>query len=115
MHCCAVFSCAAHLFADTFYGHTTFNDLIRTNAGKFYYGFHLTDTDLPLAESEVTVSTIVFTLFFLVVKIWLRLSSHFTELSFYIGALSIGLIIKSFLDLLSQNLNISILKVQGAA
>lgn len=111
IHLLAIFSCAAHLYADTFYGHITFNNFIRTNAGKFYYGFHLRDSDLPLNESETTITTIFFTLFFLIVKICLRLTSHFIELSFYIGAISVGLIVKNFLNVLSHNQNLSIAKV----
>lgn len=111
MHLLAIFSCVAHLYADTFYGHVTFNDFIRSNAGNLYYGFHVVDSDLPLKESEVTVATIFFTSFFLIVKSFLRLSSHFTELSFYIGAIAVGLIIRNFLDLFSHNQYISIAKV----
>lgn len=111
IHLLAVFSCIAHLYADTFYGHVTFNNFIRTNAGKLYYGFHLRDSDLPIKESETTFATIFFTLFFLIVKLCLRLSSHFTELSFYIGAIAVGLIIRNFLNLLSHNQYISIPKV----
>lgn len=111
IHLLAIFSCAAHLYADTFYGHETFNNLIRTNGGKFYYGFHLRDDDFPLNESEATLKTTIFTLFFLIVKIFLRLSSHFTELSFYMGALAVGLAIKNFLHLLANNQLLSIPKV----
>lgn len=111
MHLLAIFSCAAHLFADTFYGHETFNSMIRTNAGKFYFGFHVKDVDLPLAESEITKTTVLFTMFFIVVKIWLRLSSHFSELSFYLGAIAVGVVIKDFLRILSHNLNLCIPKV----
>lgn len=111
MHSLAIFSCAAHLYADTFYGHETCNTFIRTNAGKFYYGFHLRDSDLPLSESETTLTTIFVTLFFVIVKIFLRLSSHFTELSFYMGAIAIGLTIKNFLKLLSHSHYLSIQKV----
>lgn len=111
IHLLAIFSCVVHIYADTVYGHETFNNFICTNAGKFYYGFHLRDSDLPLDEAETTITTIVFTLFFLIVKICLRLSSHFTELSFYIGAITVGLVIKDFLNLLSHNLNLCIPKV----
>ncbi|KAJ6646333.1 Mucolipin-3 [Pseudolycoriella hygida] len=111
MHLLAIFSCVAHLYADTFYGHVTFYNFIRYNAGKFYYGFHLRDSDLPLDESETTTATMIFTLFCLIVKIFLRLSSHFTELSFYIGAISIGLAIKNFLQLLSSNHHLPLPKI----
>lgn len=106
-----MFSCGAHLYADTFYGHATFIDIIRTNAGKFYYGFHWRDSDHPLSESEITPSTMFFTLFFLIVKIFLRLSSHLTELSFYIGAIAIGLTIKDFLHVLTHQRYLPIQRV----
>ncbi|XP_037032016.1 uncharacterized protein LOC119071264 [Bradysia coprophila] len=111
LHLLAILSCFAHLYADTFYGHATFINLIRTNAGKFYYGFHCRETDHPLMESEISPFTISFTLLFLIVKIFLRLSSHFTELSFYIGAIAIGLTIKDFLNLLLHNQYLPIQKI----
>lgn len=103
MNLLVIFSCSAHLFGDTFYGHESFQNFIGTNGGKFYYGFYLKESYLPLEESEITVTATSVTLFFLVIKIFLRLSSHFTEFCLYLGAISVGLSIKEFLRILGHH------------